>query len=229
MKPQHSFQQYFAEYIGTFFLVFFGCGSIILAENSLIDSNAIPIVFGATVTIMIYSIGHVSGAHLNPAVTIAFFLTKKFSGKRLFYQTVFQFLGGISAGLMHLIIFGAEHSFGKTTLKTSLYSGVLVEFFLSFCLMFVIMSVATDSRAVGELAGLAIGLTVSVCAFVGGPLTGASMNPARSLGPAIFSKDYSELLLYIVVPVFGAFLGAKSYLWIQCDKKQSDSSSHGCC
>ena len=106
--------------------------------------------------------------------------------------------------------------------------GFLVEVILSFALMFVIISVATDSRAVGELAGIAIGSTVALCAFVGGPLTNASMNPARSLGPALFSGGILEVWPYFLAPVLGTLMGAKVYEWIRCQKDQ-ESDGPGCC
>lgn len=228
MKP--NFPQYIAEFIGTFFLVFFGCGSMILAElNPTYNGSFIPVVFGGAVSIMIYATGHISGAHFNPAVTLAFWVAKRFPAKRIPGYLLAQVSGAILASTFHKIIWSGDHSLGGTALSTSLASGFLVEVVLSFALMFVIISVATDSRAVGELAGIAIGTTVALCAFVGGPLTNASMNPARTLGPAILSMNFTHLWLYFTAPVIGTILGAKTYEWIRCYQESNDEEKHGCC
>lgn len=177
---------------------------------------------------MIYAVGHISGAHFNPAVTLAFWATKKFPLKRVPFYLLAQSMGALLASTVQLLIWGSEHDFGATLFTCSLPIALLVEFLLSFSLMFVIMSVATDSRAAGELAGIAIGSTVALCAFVGGPLTGASMNPARSLAPALFSGELQDLWVYFLAPVAGAVFGAKCYDWIKCQKEQIDPE-HGCC
>lgn len=229
MKIKHEMPQYIAEFIGTFFLVFFGCGSMILSEvDPSYNGSLVPIIWGGAVSVMIYAVGHISGAHLNPAVTIAFWRVKRFSGKRVTGYIVSQLLGGICASCVHLVIWGASHKFGATEVSLSISGGFLVEVILSFALMFVIISVATDSRAVGELAGIAIGSTVALCSFVGGPLTNASMNPARSIAPALLSGDFSTLWLYILAPILGAVLGATVYEWIRCQREDA-SDEHGCC
>ncbi|MFT6069688.1 MAG: aquaporin NIP [Bacteriovoracaceae bacterium] len=229
MKINHQVPQYVAEFIGTFFLVFFGCGSMILGElYPTYDSGFIPVIWGGSVAMMIYAVGHISGAHFNPAVTLAFWSVKRFPAKRVPGYLISQILGGLLASLVHLVIFGASSKFGATELSLSLSGGIIVEVILSFALMFVIISVATDSRAVGEMAGIAIGTTVALCAFVGGPLTNASMNPARSIAPAIMSGNYTNLWVFIVAPILGAVLGAKIYEWIRCHK-DNDLDSHGCC
>lgn len=229
MKVRHEFSQYVAEFIGTFFLIFFGCGSMILSELDFNYSSAfIPIIWGGAVSIMIYAVGHISGAHFNPAVTLAFWVTKRFPLKRVAGYLMSQFLGALLASCVHLIVWGAEHSFGSTSLSVSLGAGFLLEFIISFSLMFVIISVATDSRAVGELAGIAIGSAVAISSFVVGPLTNASMNPARTLAPAILSGNYSDLWLYFVAPILGAILGAKTYEWIRCHREEGGQDI-GCC
>lgn len=177
---------------------------------------------------MIYSVGHISGAHFNPAVTLAFWATKRFPGIRMPGYIVSQIAGAALASAVHMAIWGSRHSFGVTHLSVGSGVGFLVEIILSFALMFVVVSVATDSRAVGELAGIAIGSTVALCAFVGGPLTSASMNPARTFGPALLSGDFSSFWLYILAPILGTILGSKTYDWIRCDRPRVDSG-HGCC
>ncbi|MCO4794068.1 MAG: aquaporin [Bacteriovoracaceae bacterium] len=231
MKVTHQASQYVAEFIGTFFLVFFGCGAMILSQLIPQELNplAVPICFGGAVSIMIYATGHISGAHFNPAVTIAFWITKRFPTVRVPGYLAAQFLGALTASFFHKFIWATpQNTFGATVLSTSLPVGFGVEFVLSFALMFVIISVATDSRAVGELAGIAIGSTVAMCAFVGGPLTNASMNPARSLGPAVLSGNPESLWLYFLAPILGCASGALVYEWMRCNKESSDDS-HGCC
>ena len=228
---KHQWSQYIAELIGTFFLVFLGCGSIILFQLDTIDlpSFVIPVIFGGTVSIMIYAVGHISGAHFNPAVTIAFCVTRKFPPRKLPGYIIAQCLGAISASALHRMIWSEEyHDFGTTFSQLSIGMHCGVEFILSFLLMFVIISVATDTRAVGEMAGIAIGTTVTMAAFVGGPLTGASMNPARSLGPATMLFQFEQLWIYILIPILGATCGAFVYEKIRCNMNEGDSE-HGCC
>lgn len=202
---------------------------MVLAElNPSYNGGFIPVVWGGAVSIMIYAVGHISGAHFNPAVTLAFWSIKRFPSKRVLGYLLFQIGGGLLASAIHLIIWGGNHGFGGTEVSITISRAFLVEIILSFSLMFVIVSVATDSRAVGELAGIAIGSTVALCAFVGGPLTNASMNPARSIAPAILSGNYANLWLYILAPIVGTVLGAKVYEWIRCHK-HSPEDSHGCC
>jgi MIP family channel proteins len=223
--------QYFAEFIGTFFLVFFGCGAVIAQElnPNLINGLGIPLTFGAIVSVMIYSVGHISGAHLNPAVSIAFFVIGRFPKKKLIYYILAQFAGAISASAFHRAIWGGQHQFGMTSLSGGLVSGLAMEFILSFVLMFVIISVATDDRATGQMAGLAIGLIVGLCAWIGGPISGASMNPARSLSPALFAQDLSEIIYYLLLPVLGTISGAYIYEKIRCHNQSEESDQHGCC
>ncbi len=229
MMNKQNFSLYLAELIGTFFMVFFGCGSMILAElNPDYSGGFIPVIWGGVVSIMIYSVGHLSGAHFNPAVTISFWIAKKISFQRVGFYILFQVIGALLASLSHFIIWGGEHSFGATSFESNIGLAIFVEFLLSFILMFVITSVATDSRAVGEFAGIAIGSTVGLCAFVGGPLTKASMNPARSIAPAIFSGELTQLWIYIITPVIGAIMGALVYQFISCPSNPSEDT-HGCC
>ena len=229
MSVKHELPQYIAEFIGTFFLIFFGCGSMILSE--LIpdySSSFIPVIWGGAVSIMIYAVGHISGAHFNPAVTLSFWIIKRFPAKRIPGYVLSQILGGLLASFVHYLIWGNGHDFGSTVFGLSVGGAFLIEIILSFALMFVIISVATDSRAVGELAGIAIGSTVALCAFIGGPLTSASMNPARSIAPAIMSGNFSGLWLYILAPILGAALGAITYEWIRCHRVD-DNDNPGCC
>jgi aquaporin NIP len=227
MKKKPEIAAYIAELIGTFFMVFFGCGSMILAEvNSQYDPSWIPVIWGGSVLTMIYAVGHISGAHFNPAVTLAFWSVNRFQGKHVIGYLIAQISGALFASWTHWIIWGSTHHFGATQLSLSVSGGIVVEVILSFALMFVIISVATDSKAVGDFAGVAIGSTVALCAFVGGPLTNASMNPARSLAPAFMSGQWTHLWIYILFPLVGTFLGARVYEWIREKEPDKDSIDH---
>lgn len=228
------YKQCVAEFIGTFFLVFMACGAIILEQtHPEISPLLVPLVFGGVVSVMIYAVGHISGAHFNPAVTLAFSVARHFPLQRVFGYVFCQILGAICASLLHKIIFSdANHNFGATSFDTSVAVAFGFEVIISFLLMFVIISVATDTRAKGEMAGLAIGTTVAICAAFGGPITGASMNPARSLGPAIASSQLDAIWLYLTAPVIGAVLGALAYEKIRCEEKKETpilKKGSGCC
>jgi aquaporin NIP len=218
-----------AEFIGTFALVFFGCGSIMAAERftTAAPAFAIPMMFGAVVAVMIYTVGHISGAHFNPAVTLAFAVTRHFPIREVIPYWLAQFLGSIAAVGILAAIMPAGHSYGATIPSVSLGTAFAWEIILSAFLMLVIIAVATDTRAEGVMAGIAIGTIVALCAFLGGPLTGASMNPARSLAPAIFQGALGTVWIYFVAPCIGTVLGAVVYQNIRCDEKPTDAK--GCC
>ena len=202
-----------AEFIGTFALVFFGCGSMILHEldPSVISSDAIPIIFGLIIAVMIYALGHISGAHFNPAVSIAFYQNKNINIKELCSYVPAQIIGAIVASSFHNFFWGAEHSFGMTINKLTFTKGFSLEILISIFLMLTIISAATDKRVSNSIASLSIGGMITVCSFVAGPFTGASMNPARSLGPAILSGDFSNMFIYILAPVIGATISIYIY------------------
>jgi aquaporin NIP len=202
-----------SEFIGTFGLVFIGCGSVMVSERfpGTVPAVTIPIIFGAVVAAMVYTLGHISGAHINPAVTIAFAYARHFPKKEVTVYCTAQVLGSITAiGLLAVILPEGER-FGATVPAVPLFESFIWEIVLTFFLMFVVISVATDMRAVGTLAGLVIGITVTFCSYVGGPVTGASMNPARSIGPALFENQLEHLWLYLTAPVIGALLAAAVY------------------
>jgi len=224
-------KQCLAEFIGTFALVFAGCGAIIIHQlyPQEMVGFAIPLVFGAVISVMIYAVGHISGAHFNPAVTIAFSISRHFPPRKVIGYISAQLLGALFASFLHWLFFkNLTHNFGVTQAFLPDFSAICFEIILTFFLMFVIISVATDTRAVGEMAGLAIGTTVMMCAFFGGPLTGASMNPARSIAPALFSGEFTGLWIYILGPIVGAIIGAMVYTWIRCEDDKKDSAE-GCC
>ena len=211
---------YICEFLGTFFLVFAGTGSII-ANDSLggtIGHVSIALSFGLVVMAVIYAIGDTSGAHINPAVTIGFFLIRRLNGYDMVLYILFQCAGAIVASYMLAVIFPVHELLGGTFPHISLFGAFLYEFLLTFFLMFVILSVATGSKEKGLMAGLAIGGTVALEALFAGPVTGASMNPARSLGPAFISGQWDVMWLYFLAPILGAAsaIPACKYLHINC-------------
>jgi len=205
-----------AEFVGTFALVFAGCGAIMVdAETGALGHVGVAISFGLVIMVMIYAVGHLSGAHFNPAVTFAFALSRHFLWPRALGYWSAQLLGALTAAAILRGSLGNIAHVGATLPSGSQSQSFLWELVMTFLLMFVIMAVATDTRAVGEAAAIAIGGTVGLDAMFGGPISGASMNPARSIGPALVSGDLHALWLYILAPLAGAALGALGYQFIR--------------
>lgn len=217
-----------AEAIGTFALVFAGCGAIMVdAKTQALGHLGVAITFGLVIMAMIYAVGHVSGAHFNPAVTCAFALTRHFPWPRVFLYWGAQAAGAIVAALLLRASLGNVADVGATLPSGSQAQSFLWEVVLTFFLMFVIMAVATDTRAVGEAAAIAIGGTVGLDALFGGPVSGASLNPARSLGPAVVSGDLHALWIYLTAPLLGAALGAVVYQFVRGDEPgPAESTAH---
>jgi MIP family channel proteins len=202
-----------AEAIGTFALVFAGCGAIMVNAKTegALGQVGVAISFGLVIMAMIYAVGHVSGAHFNPAVSFAFALTRHFPWPRVFGYWAAQLAGAVIAATILRGSLGDIANIGATLPSGSDGQAFLWELILTFFLMFVIMAVATDTRAVGEAAAIAIGGTVGLDAMFGGPITGALMNPARSLGPGLISGDLTAIWLYLLAPITGAALAAVAY------------------
>lgn len=196
-----------AEILGTYFLVFAGTGAVISngLSGGVVTHPGIALVFGMVVIAIIYSLGEVSGAHVNPAVTLGFAFAGRFSWREVPWYLLAQSVGAILASWTWKLLFPQETGFGATLPSAGIWQSFVLEFILSFILMFVIIHVATGSREQGIMAGMAIGLTVAMEAMFGGPLTGASMNPARSLGPAVFAGGVSleTLWIYLLAPTLG--------------------------
>jgi MIP family channel proteins len=194
-----------AEYLGTFALVFAGTGAIIINDISggAVTHLGVALTFGLIVFAMIQAVGSVSGAHLNPAVTIGFWFARRFPGRRILPYIISQCAGAISASLLLNAIF-MHPTLGATLPAGTAAQSFVIEFILSFFLMFVILSVSIGAKEKGLMAGAAIGATVALEALFAGPISGASMNPARSLAPAMVSAELAHLWIYILAPVLGA-------------------------
>lgn len=218
-----------AEMIGTFALVFAGCGAVMVDQmtGGTISHTGIGLTFGLVIMVMIYATGHICGAHFNPAVTIAFAVCKRFSWRQVPAYIAGQCVAAIAAALLLRAILGDFAHMGATAPAGSIGQSFALEVVITFFLMFVITAVATDSRAVGIMAGWAIGGTVCLCAMFAGPISGASMNPARSLGPALVASSLDDLWIYIAAPVLGAVLGAVAYKLVQCG--DAEQNADGCC
>ncbi len=204
-----------AEGIGTFGLVFAGCGAIMVDRLSAgqVTHVGVSLVFGLVIAAMIYATGHLSGAHFNPAVTLGFVLARHFPARRLASYWLAQLVGATAAAAALRLLLGETAHLG-TTLPAGTggaWQSFGLEILLTFFLMFVIMAVATDTRAVGHAAALAIGATVALEALFAGPISGASMNPARSLGPALVSATWEAQWVYVAAPLLGAAIAALLY------------------
>lgn len=203
-----------AEGLGTFALVFAGCGAIVTDARShgALGTVGVSLAFGLVILACIAALGHVSGAHFNPAVTVSFFLTRHLGGRDSLAYIAAQLLGATLAALLLWAVWpGQPAHLGATVPSIAAWRALIVEMAMSGLLMLVIMSVATDTRAVGAPAALAIGATIALDALFGGPLTGASMNTSRSFGPALVSGQWHDFWVYVAGPLAGAPLGALAY------------------
>lgn len=203
-----------AEALAAFALVFAGCGAIVADAQygGALGTVGVALVFGLVIMVMVYATGHLSGAHINPAVTAAFTLTRHFPPREALAYVTAQCLGGVAGALVLLAAWSDKPAhLGATVPSVGVGSALLYEVVLTAFLMFVIVAVATDTRAVGPAAAIAIGGTVGLDAMFGWPVSGASMNPARSVGPALVGGDLHGLWLYLVAPLLGAALGALAY------------------
>ncbi|KAF0109118.1 MAG: aquaporin Z [Anaerolineaceae bacterium] len=230
-----TFKQSVAEFIGTFWLVFAGCGSAVLAAafpDVGIGLLGVSLAFGLTVVTMAYGIGHISGCHLNPAVSLGLWISKRFPASKLLPYIVAQVLGGIAgAGVLYLIASGnpnysiaanglAANGYGVNSPGGySMLAGLIAEIVLTFIFLMVILG-ATDKRAPAGFAGLAIGLALTLIHLVSIPVTNTSVNPARSTGPAIFvgGEALGQLWLFWVAPIAGAILAGLLYRWFAKEK-----------
>ena len=218
-------KNYISEFIGTFAMIFCGTGAMTINEITGGDVThvGIGITWGLIVMAMIYAFGEISGAHFNPAVSIAFAYAKKFSWKEVPKYIFFQVAGAFAASLLLMWLFPKSELLGATIPAVDVWRAFVLELILTFFLMVVIINVSTGSKEVGMMAGIAIGSVVLLEALFAGPITNASMNPARSLAPNIVSGNIKELWLYILAPIIGALLAVVSCKFVKhencCDEE----------
>lgn len=217
-------RNYVAELIGTFALVFCGTGAIVINQQSggAITHVGIAITFGLIVMSMIYSLGNISGAHLNPAVSIAFTVAGRFSAKQLPGYILSQLIGAILASLTLKFLFPTNELLGATMPAGTEMQSFVLELILTFFLMLVIVNVATGSKEQGMFAGLAIGSIVALEAMFAGPVCGASMNPVRSIAPAFASGHMEHLWIYIAAPIAGATMAIPTWKYLTANTKKTD-------
>lgn len=198
-----------AETFGTFALVFAGTGAVVVdhASQGAVSHAGIALTFGLIVLAMIYAIGDVSGCHLNPAVTLGFFLARRFRAHAVVPYIVSQCVGAVLASIVLRLMFPVDPTLGATLPAGSVLQSFVMEFILTLILMFVILCVSTGSKEKGIMAGVAVGSVIALEALFGGPVSGASMNPARSLAPAVVAFQLDHLWIYLTAPVLGALAG----------------------
>jgi len=224
-------KKYLAEFIGTFWLVFGGCGSALLAAafpGVGIGLVGVSLAFGLTVLTIAYSLGHISGAHLNPAVTVGLWIGGRINAKEVFPYIIAQILGGIAAaGILYIIVTGNGSAIGSFAAngfdehspgKYSMLAAIVTEFVMTFMFLMIILG-STDERAPKGFAGIAIGLALTLIHLVSIPVTNTSVNPARSISQALFVGDWalSQLWVFILVPVAGAALAGLLYKYFKSE------------
>ena len=215
----YKMKKYISEFIGTFSMIFCGTGAMTVNEvtGGEVTHVGIAITWGLIVMAMIYAFGETSGAHFNPAVTIGFAYAKKFAWKEVPKYITAQVLGAFVASLVLWFLFPASEYLGATIPTVDVWRAFVLELLLTFFLMVVIINVSTGSKEMGIIAGIAVGAVVLLEAMFAGPITNASMNPARSIAPNIVSGNIEGLWLYIVAPILGALLAVVSCKLIKED------------
>jgi len=216
-----------AEALATFALVFAGCGAIVLdsERGGSLGATGIAAAFGLVIMAMIYATGHLSGAHINPAVSVAFGASRHFPWREAGAYVPAQLVGAVAgAALLRVVWHGTPAELGATVPSVGSGSALVYEAVMTGFLMFVIMAVATDTRAFGAAAAIAIGGTVALDSLFGGGVTGASLNPARSFGPALVAGEWQQFWIYVLGPVLGALAAAFAYQVIRQPEAQTPSA-----
>lgn len=215
--PPHLLKKVVSEVVSTFLLVFVTCGAagISASDRTRISQLGQSVAGGLIVTVMIYAVGHISGAHMNPAVTFAFAVFRHFPWIQVPFYWAAQFTGAICASFVLKAVLHPITVLGTTTPTGPHWHALVIEIVVTFNMMFVTLAVATDTRAVGELAGMAVGSSVCITSIFAGAVSGGSMNPARTLGPALASNLYTGLWIYFLGPVLGTLSGAWTYTYIR--------------
>lgn len=226
MKPNpYLLRRVVAELVGTYALVTTGCGAIVVnAQTGALSHLGVALTFGLVIIVMIASTGHLSGAHFNPAVTLAFASIRRFSWREVPLYIGGQLLGAAFGALTLRGLFGLTTNLGATLPQGDPIQSLGMEFLMTAGLMFVITAVSTDPRVPTPLVALAIGATVALGALWGGPISGASMNPARSLGPALVAGVWSYQWIYLLGPIVGAVGGAFTYQMIRLPLQETKLS-----
>jgi MIP family channel proteins len=205
-------RKYLAELVGTFIMVFAGTGAIVINDiYGSVSHVGIGLTFGLSVMVVIYAIANVSGAHINPAVSIAFYLAKRFEAKELAPYILFQLAGAFLASLSLKFMFPSSELLGATIPAGSWQQTFALEFILTFILMYVILHVSEGSKETGVMTGVIVGSVVAFEAIFAGPVSGASMNPARSIAPAVVTGNLDNLWVYIVATTLGAIFSILIY------------------
>lgn len=214
-------KQYISETIGTFAMIFCGCGAMTINEitGGAISHVGVAATWGLIVMVMIYAFGEISGAHFNPAVTIGFAFAKKFAWNKVPKYVLAQAIGAIFAAFLLWFLFPESEFLGETTPVAGFpaYKAAILEFLLTFFLMVVIINVSTGSKEIGTMAAIAVGGVILLEAMFAGPMTKASMNPIRSIAPAIFTGNFQYLWLYITAPILGTITAVSSCKLVKDD------------
>lgn len=223
-------RRYVAEVIGTFALIFAGTGAVVVNDvtHQSITHVGVALTWGMIVMALIYALGDISGAHLNPAVTIGFWTARQFEGKQVVPYIIAQLIGAIAASVTLRVLFLEHDTLGATIPAGPWWQSFVLEVILTFLLMFIVLNVATGAKEKGIMAGAAIGATVGLEAMFAGPICGASMNPARSIAPALISGHLEYLWIYIVATTAGAILAVFAYQFVhaEIDSETDDVSEH---